>query len=194
MGPIILTNWKQIRIFPDWGPVVGSIPEHIFSLKNIQSLEDKQKIPTFYLGQFRVPDVEEYPLDTFLRLDGWKKGIAFLNGTNLGRYWPIAGPQITLYSPKHLFSKTQINNLVIFELEGYTCETLDECKVQFVKNHVINGSTPYTQFVKSKNGDYLYEFEFLEEEKYVLKDLKSLENEIAFKQINIKEPANSTIT
>jgi hypothetical protein len=59
---------------------------------------------------------------------------------------------------------------------------------------VINGSTPYTQFVKSKNGDYLYEFEFLEEEKYVLKDLKSLENEITFKQINIKEPADLTMT
>ncbi len=32
------------------------------------------------------------------------------------------------YSLKHLFSKTQINNLIIFELEGYTCETLDNAK------------------------------------------------------------------
>jgi hypothetical protein len=187
---MILTNWEQIRIFPDWRRVVDSIPEHIFPLKNTQSLEDKQKLPTFYLGQFKVPDVEEYPLDTFLSLDGWKKGIAFLNKINLGRYWPIAGPQITLYSPKHLFRKTQINNLVTFELEGYTCEALDECKVQFVKNHVVNGSTPYTQFVESKNGYDLDEFEFLEEEKYVLQDLKSIENEIAFKQINTKKPAD----
>ncbi len=163
-------------------------------MENTQSLEDKQKHPTFYLGQFKVPDVEEYPLDTFLSLDGWKKGIAFLNKTNLGRYWPIAGPQITLYSPKHLFSKTQINNLIIFELEGYTCETLDECKVQFVKNHVINGSTPYTRFVKSKNDDDLDEFEFLKEEEYILEDLKLLENETAFKQINIKEPADPVMT
>jgi hypothetical protein len=41
---------------------------------------------------------------------------------------------------------------------------------------VINGSTPYTQFVKSKNVDDLDEFEFLEEEEYALEDLKSLEN------------------
>jgi hypothetical protein len=41
---------------------------------------------------------------------------------------------------------------------------------------VVNGSTPYTQFLKSKNGEDLDEFEFLEEEKYVLQYLKSLEN------------------
>ena len=33
--------------------------------------------------------------DSFLRLDGWSKGVAFVNGFNLGRYWPIMGPQVT---------------------------------------------------------------------------------------------------
>ena len=33
--------------------------------------------------------------DTFLRLDGWTKGVAFVNGFNLGRYWPPMGPQVT---------------------------------------------------------------------------------------------------
>ena len=33
--------------------------------------------------------------DTFLRLDGWTKGVAFMNGFNLGRYWPVMGPQVT---------------------------------------------------------------------------------------------------
>ena len=32
--------------------------------------------------------------DTFLRLDGWTKGVAFVNGFNLGRYWPVMGPQV----------------------------------------------------------------------------------------------------
>ena len=35
--------------------------------------------------------------DTFLQLDGWSKGVAFVNGHNLGRYWPIMGPQVILY-------------------------------------------------------------------------------------------------
>lgn len=33
--------------------------------------------------------------DSFLRLDGWTKGVAFVNGFNLGRYWPVMGPQVT---------------------------------------------------------------------------------------------------
>ena len=32
--------------------------------------------------------------DTFLQLDGWTKGVAFVNGFNLGRYWPVMGPQV----------------------------------------------------------------------------------------------------
>ena len=31
-------------------------------------------------------------------LQGWHKGVAFVNGHNLGRYWKI-GPQKTLYVP-----------------------------------------------------------------------------------------------
>lgn len=33
-----------------------------------------------------------------MNLQGWKKGVAFVNGQNLGRYWSI-GPQQTLYLP-----------------------------------------------------------------------------------------------
>ena len=34
----------------------------------------------------------------FLYMQGWTKGIVFVNGHNLGRYWKI-GPQETLYVP-----------------------------------------------------------------------------------------------
>ena len=34
--------------------------------------------------------------DTFLQLDGWTKGVAFINGMNIGRYWPVMGPQVGL--------------------------------------------------------------------------------------------------
>ena len=43
------------------------------------------------------------PKDTFLQLDGWSKGVAFLNSHNLGRYWPIMGPQVTLYINDKLY-------------------------------------------------------------------------------------------
>ncbi|XP_028275826.1 beta-galactosidase-1-like protein 2 [Parambassis ranga] len=42
--------------------------------------------------------VEGPPRDTFIRLPGWGKGVVFINGQNLGRYWHI-GPQHFLYLP-----------------------------------------------------------------------------------------------
>ena len=38
-------------------------------------------------------------LDTFLDTTGWSKGFLLVNGQTLGRYWPEAGPQYTLYIP-----------------------------------------------------------------------------------------------
>jgi beta-galactosidase len=68
--------------------------------------------PTFYRGSFNV----EGRADTFVRFDGWTKGVAFLNGFNLGRYWE-AGPTRTLYVPAPLLREGE-NELIVFELHG----------------------------------------------------------------------------
>jgi len=51
--------------------------------------------PHLYRGTFQVNDV---PRDTFLNMENWTKGVCFINGHNLGRYW-TKGPQGTLYLP-----------------------------------------------------------------------------------------------
>ncbi|MBT2533559.1 beta-galactosidase [Arthrobacter sp. ISL-48] len=60
----------------------------------------------------------EGPGDRYLRLDGWTKGNAFVNGFNLGRYWS-RGPQRTLYVPGPLL-RPGTNELAILELHGST--------------------------------------------------------------------------
>lgn len=40
----------------------------------------------------------------------------FINGFNLGRYWPIVGPQITLYVPLELL-KEGLNKITVIELQ-----------------------------------------------------------------------------
>ncbi|WP_349035402.1 hypothetical protein [Pseudarthrobacter sp. SORGH_AS 212] len=60
----------------------------------------------------------EGPGDRFLRLDGWTKGNAFINGFNLGRYWS-RGPQRTLYVPGPLI-REGANELAVLELQGST--------------------------------------------------------------------------
>ncbi|MFD1992176.1 beta-galactosidase family protein [Paenibacillus nicotianae] len=69
--------------------------------------------PAFYRGIFHIQSVA----DTFLRVDGWVKGVVFLNGFNLGRYWE-RGPQQTLYIPAPLLKQGD-NELILFELHGY---------------------------------------------------------------------------
>ncbi|MEK6992131.1 beta-galactosidase family protein [Paenibacillus sp. FSL K6-1566] len=66
--------------------------------------------PAFYKGEFHVED----RLDTFVRLDGWVKGVVWINGFNLGRYWE-QGPQATLYLPGPLLKKGS-NEVIVFEL------------------------------------------------------------------------------
>ena len=66
----------------------------------------------FYRFEFNIAE----PCDTFLRLDGFGKGFAVINGFNLGRYWRI-GPQKTLFVPKSVLNKGD-NMLVVFDSEG----------------------------------------------------------------------------
>uniref|UniRef100_A0A8C9L4X0 Beta-galactosidase n=1 Tax=Pavo cristatus TaxID=9049 RepID=A0A8C9L4X0_PAVCR len=66
--------------------------------------------PAFFRGRLWI---EHQPQDTFLKLQGWEKGVVFVNGHNLGRYWKI-GPQETLYLPGPWLWKGS-NEIIIFE-------------------------------------------------------------------------------
>ena len=69
-------------------------------------------MPTFLTGHFPVEETS----DTFVRLDGFTKGVVFVNGFNIGRFWNSAGPQRTLYIPAPLLQAGE-NEITVFELE-----------------------------------------------------------------------------
>ena len=52
--------------------------------------------------------------DTYLDMQSWGKGMVWVNGHNLGRYWEI-GPQQTLYLPAE-WQKEGVNEIEILEL------------------------------------------------------------------------------
>lgn len=54
--------------------------------------------------------------DLFLDLSGWGKGVAWVNGFNLGRYWR-RGPQRTLYVPAPIL-RAGANSITIFEADA----------------------------------------------------------------------------
>ncbi|XP_059208322.1 beta-galactosidase-1-like protein 2 [Centropristis striata] len=66
--------------------------------------------PGFFMGRLFAYG---YPSDTFVKLPGWEKGVVFINGLNLGRYWTI-GPQQALYLPGP-FLNSGINQVIVFE-------------------------------------------------------------------------------
>ena len=65
--------------------------------------------PAVYQGSFDLSKTG----DTFLDMKDWGKGIVFINGINIGRYWSV-GPQQTLYVPG-CWLKNGKNEIVIFE-------------------------------------------------------------------------------
>ncbi|MFW5980892.1 MAG: glycoside hydrolase family 35 protein, partial [Halanaerobiaceae bacterium] len=99
-----LFNWT---IYP--------LPMKDFSSIKFNQIEKsnlKENQPTFYKGKFQ----KEEKADTFVNIEGWKKGVVFINGFNLGRYWEV-GPQKTLYLPAPLLKEGE-NEIVVFELHG----------------------------------------------------------------------------
>ena len=79
--------------------------------------------PVFYTGSFNVDEVG----DTYLELPGWTKGVVWVNGVNLGRYWTV-GPQQTLYLPGVYLTKSK-NSITVLALEPNG----DEGSIQGIK-------------------------------------------------------------
>ncbi len=66
--------------------------------------------PRFFSASLAVAK----PGDTFLDMSAWTKGVVWVNGHNLGRYWNI-GPQQRLYLPG-AWMKTGENSVIVLDL------------------------------------------------------------------------------
>jgi hypothetical protein len=64
-----------------------------------------------FKGEFKLDAVA----DTFFDMSKWKKGVVWVNGHNLGRYWSI-GPQQRLYCPAPWLRKGE-NTVIVLDLE-----------------------------------------------------------------------------
>jgi beta-galactosidase len=76
-----------------------------FSLDGWGPVSINMSAPTLFLATLEV----DTPYDTFLDMRGWGRGVVFINGFNLGRYFD-AGPTHSLYIPAPLL-KTGTNHV-----------------------------------------------------------------------------------
>lgn len=108
-GPVSLgskvleTSWEIFRL-----PLDGKM---LAGLKFAKA-HSQLGIPAFWRGSFRL----EKAGDTFLDLRSWGKGVVWVNGRCLGRFWNI-GPTQTAYAPG-CWLKQGDNEVVILDLLG----------------------------------------------------------------------------
>ncbi|XP_035983220.1 beta-galactosidase-like [Fundulus heteroclitus] len=96
--------------------------------------------PAFYKGTFIIPDgIPDLPQDTYIKLPGWKKEQIWINGFNVGRYWPARGPQVTFLVPASILSTAAPNNVTVLELEADPCSS-QRCTVEFTATPILNAT------------------------------------------------------
>ncbi|MEY8758693.1 glycoside hydrolase family 35 protein [Chryseobacterium tongliaoense] len=83
----------------------NQFPKHDYLQKDIAN-----NSPVISEAEFKLDETG----DTFLDMRKFGKGIVFINGRNIGRYWSKAGPQQTLYVPGVWLKKGK-NVIQVFE-------------------------------------------------------------------------------
>jgi beta-galactosidase len=89
---------------------VYSLPFDETFVEKLKPDNNNLKPGVFFKGRFELSD----PADTFIDLSNYQKGIVWVNGHNLGRYWNI-GPQLRLYCPSP-WLKVGTNEILVFDL------------------------------------------------------------------------------
>ena len=103
--------WKIVSL-----PFYNDQVNHLASISPIYTTEPKSesplqsKLPMLFEAELETND----PVDTHILMKDWGKGVVFVNGQNLGRYWMTAEPQNTLYLPG-AWLKSGINRIQWFE-------------------------------------------------------------------------------
>lgn len=107
-GKEINGEWNMYKLPMSAAPDLQKMGR--FASDNTTAKASKLKgAPVIYEGTFNLDKTG----DTFIDMENWGKGIIFINGINIGRYWKV-GPQQTLYIPGVWLKKGE-NKIVIFE-------------------------------------------------------------------------------
>ncbi|CAM2701582.1 unnamed protein product [Rotaria socialis] len=133
----LLVNWTMC--------ISGSLFDEAPTDFTMNKFEDfDPNAPNIYTGNFSVTD--QAPSDTFLLpttiSNGyWEKGVAYINKYNLGRYWPILGPQVTLYIPSPWLIPSTTNSLTMIELQSSPCGNQQACSIELVDYPILDKPT-----------------------------------------------------
>jgi beta-galactosidase len=95
-----LKNWRIYNIPVDY---------KFAKSKRYKMTKPAKDVPAYYKGSFTLDKTG----DTFLDMSNWKKGLVWVNGYAIGRFWEI-GPQQTLYVPGCWLKKGK-NEIIVLD-------------------------------------------------------------------------------
>ena len=108
LGGDTLTDWQVFNL----------PPEHALVAAKAAKAGARPQGPAYWVGTFELDETG----DTFLDLRDWGKGMVWVNGIALGRFWEI-GPQQTLFLPGCWLRKGR-NEVIVLDLKGPRAPTL----------------------------------------------------------------------
>ena len=132
-GKTTLLNWE-----------VYSFPVDYNFQKALNFKTGKSNGPTWHRGSFTLEKTGDANID----MEGYGRGMVWINGYNIGRYWKI-GPQQTLYMPGCWLKKGK-NEIIVLDLEGSS-----STKIKGVANPILDKIYKDESLVHRKVGETL---------------------------------------
>jgi beta-galactosidase len=105
-----LINGTTITELKNW--TVYNFPVEYEFQKKAKFVKETSRGPSWYKGTFNLTEIG----DTFLDMSTWGKGMVWVNGYNIGRFWKI-GPQQTLFMPGCWLKKGK-NEIIVLDVDG----------------------------------------------------------------------------
>jgi beta-galactosidase len=141
-NPIAAKEWKVFNL---------SFEDNFLNNLKYQNAESIPSLPGIWKGEITVEKVG----DVFLDASKWGRGVVWVNGHCLGRYWNI-GPTQTMYIPGPWLNKGN-NKILIFDIVGQ-----EETVVQGLDKPILNELRPGKDFTLSKRPDVTFNIDKLE--------------------------------
>ena len=138
-----LVSGDRSKELKNWTVYSFPVDYSFIKNKNYQDTKILPTMPAYYKTTFKLDKVG----DTFLDMSTWGKGMVWVNGHAMGRFWEI-GPQQTLFMPG-CWLKKGVNEIIVLDLKGPKEATivglnkpiLDMLRVAVPETHRKQGQT-----------------------------------------------------
>ena len=135
---------KRITTLKNWEVFNLPVNYEFAADKKFEKISEAQDVPAYYRGTFNVSRVG----DTFIDLSKWGKGLVWINGKAIGRFWEI-GPQQTLFMPGAWLKEGE-NEIIILDHKGPESMT-----VRGLDRPILDDLRPEESLLHRKKGEVL---------------------------------------